>query len=53
MALLYTVKGAMVSEIPKWGWFVWGQFGQNDQKLHKDYNINFLGAKQWRTWGAS
>ena len=32
---------------------VWrgGEFGQNGQKLHGNYKINILGAKQWETLG--
>ena len=51
MALLYIVKGVIVSEFPKWGRFVVGQFEQNGQKLYEDYKISIFGAKQWGTWG--
>ena len=30
---------------------LWEQFGQNDQKLHGNYKINILGAKQCRDRG--
>ena len=27
------------------------QFEKSGQKLHEDYKIHILGAKQWGTWG--
>ena len=33
------------------GRIVSGQFGQNGLKLHENYKINFLGAKQWGRHG--
>ena len=46
MALLYTVKGTMLSGFPKWVG-LWGeQCRQNDQKLHEDYKIKTFGTKQ-------
>ena len=32
---------------PNWVRLVGGGFGQNGQKLHENYKINILGAKQW------
>ena len=35
-----------MTEFPKWGRFVGGQFRENGQKLHENYKINISGEKQ-------